>query len=169
MRLRAGRRAAVVGLAAVLAAAASAACAERSDRVDGDDLVGGAERDRAATTAPPGPDDGLAAEAVGAAGVGDPYFPDAGNGGYDVARYVLDLAWTPGSDGSGRIEGTTRVEATATQPLARFHLDLAGLDVAEVTVDGEPATVAREGERELVITPATPIDDGRSEEHTSEL
>lgn len=31
----------------------------------------------------------------GAAGGGDPYFPYAGNGGYDVLHYDLDLRYTP--------------------------------------------------------------------------
>ena len=31
----------------------------------------------------------------GAAGVGDPYFPLAGNGGIDVVHYSLDLDYTP--------------------------------------------------------------------------
>ncbi len=31
----------------------------------------------------------------GSAGVGDPYFPKSGNGGYDVTHYDLTLAYTP--------------------------------------------------------------------------
>jgi aminopeptidase N len=97
----------------------------------------------------------------GAAGVGDPYFPDLGNGGYDVDHYVLDIGWAPGASGSrGAIEATATVEATATQRLSRFDLDLAGLDVSRVTVDGHPARTARRGERELVVTPAEPIESG---------
>ena len=30
----------------------------------------------------------------GASGVGDPFFPNAGNGGYDVSRYRLDLDYS---------------------------------------------------------------------------
>jgi aminopeptidase N len=100
--------------------------------------------------------------AAGADGAGDPYFPELGNGGYDVDRYVLDIAWTPSDSGPGRIDGTTTVEATATHPLSRFDLDLAGLDVSRVTVDGHRAEVARRGERELVVTPEEPIESGTS-------
>jgi hypothetical protein len=35
---------------------------------------------------------------AGASGVGDPYFPFDGNGGYDVGRYVLDVAYDPPTD-----------------------------------------------------------------------
>ena len=36
--------------------------------------------------------------APGAAGIGDPYFPLDGNGGYDVAGYDLDLRYAPATD-----------------------------------------------------------------------
>ncbi len=29
----------------------------------------------------------------GAPGIGDPYFPDAGSGGYDVVRYQIFVNW----------------------------------------------------------------------------
>ena len=32
---------------------------------------------------------------AGASGAGDPYFPFAGNGEYDVRHYDLDLTYTP--------------------------------------------------------------------------
>jgi aminopeptidase N len=139
MRVRAG-----VGALAVTALLV-AACSDDDDGSASDEQSG-ADAESTTTTGP--------AEA-GAAGAGDPYYPDVGNGGYDVDRYVLDITWAPGED---EIDGTTRVEATANERLASFNLDLVGLDVADVTVDGEPAEVAREGERELVVTPATPIE-----------
>ncbi|MEO7429126.1 MAG: M1 family metallopeptidase [Acidimicrobiales bacterium] len=94
----------------------------------------------------------------GADGVGDPYFPLVGNGGYDVAHYTLALTWHPDT---GSIDGVTTIEATATQDLSRFDLDLSGLEVASVTVDGAPAAVQR-ADRELQITPPTTIASGRS-------
>jgi hypothetical protein len=36
--------------------------------------------------------------APGAPGLGDPFYPNAGNGGYDVAHYSLALAYEPSSD-----------------------------------------------------------------------
>ena len=86
----------------------------------------------------------------GAAGVGDTYFPDLGNGGYDVGHYTLDLTWLADE---GVLNGVTTIEATATQDLSQFDLDLLGMDVRSITVDGRPAAFEREA-RELVITPA---------------
>ena len=93
---------------------------------------------------------------AGRPGVGDRLFPDAGNGGYDVTHYGLDLSYDPGS---GRLRGTAVISATATQRLTRFNLDLAGLHVDRVTVGGRAAQARREG-TELVVRPAAPI--GRS-------
>ncbi|WP_329521924.1 M1 family metallopeptidase [Spirillospora sp. NBC_01491] len=86
----------------------------------------------------------------GAPGLGDPYFPDLGNGGYDVGHYYLKTAYDPGTD---RLTGTTTITATATQNLSRFNLDLYKMNVRSVRVNGHPAPFARTGERELEITP----------------
>jgi aminopeptidase N len=91
--------------------------------------------------------------AVGAPGAGDPYFPDAGNGGYDVAHYGLDLSYDPATK---RLAGTAAIVATATQQLARFDLDLRALAVRGVSVNGRPARYGRSGQ-ELVVTPAQPL------------
>ncbi len=93
---------------------------------------------------------------VGLAGIGDPYFPTYGNSGYDVERYQLRVKFDPAT---GRLDGTTTVRAKATQPLDQFHLDLYGLTVSDVTVDGRTAKAARDHD-ELVITPAAPIASG---------
>jgi len=94
--------------------------------------------------------------APGAVGVGDPYFPHLGNGGYDVEHYTLDLTWRADD---AVLDGVVTIDADATQSLSRFDLDLAGMDVRSVTVDGETAATARV-ERELVITPAAAIAEG---------
>ena len=44
----------------------------------------------------------------GAAGVGDPYFPTYGNGGYDVDSYDLDIAYDPATD---RLDGEASIRA----------------------------------------------------------
>lgn len=98
----------------------------------------------------------LAGSPAGAPGVGDRLFPQAGNGGYDVARYALSLSYDPGS---GELSGTAQITATATAALGRFDLDLAGLTVGRVTVDGKSATTARSG-TELVVRPAEPLTRG---------
>lgn len=94
----------------------------------------------------------------GASGLDDPYFPEAGNGGYDVRHYSLDLDYDPASR---RLSGTATVTARATQDLSAFDLDLHGLSVDEVTVEGERAGWSRE-DRELIVTPPAPLHDGET-------
>src|SRR3954470_14254401 len=86
----------------------------------------------------------------GAAGAGDPYFPKMGNGGDDVGHYGITLAYDPATKA---ITATTKITATATKNLSRFNLDLHGLTVTALTVNGKPATFVRTGYQELVITP----------------
>lgn len=98
---------------------------------------------------------------AGSAGVGDPFFPLAGNGGYDVSAYDLDLAYAPGS---GRLRAKAAVSAEEDGnglDLTRFNLDYRGPRVLSVRVGGEHARFRRDGP-ELVITPPDPIGDGSS-------
>src|ERR1700749_3496371 len=94
---------------------------------------------------------GPAAEAAtcvnGACDIGETYYPGLGNGGYDVSHYDLNLSYTPSTH---LLIGTATIPAAATQNLCRFDLDLRGLNVASVTVNGHPATYSRDG-RELII------------------
>ncbi|MFE6827131.1 M1 family metallopeptidase [Streptomyces sp. NPDC057690] len=99
-----------------------------------------------------------ARDVSGAPGVGDPYFPQAGNGGYDVSHYGLTLAYTP--DGN-RLTGTAVVTARATEDLAAFDLDLAGMKVEEVTVGGATAGFRRDGQ-ELIVRPPGALSDGET-------
>ncbi|GIH19317.1 M1 family metallopeptidase [Rugosimonospora africana] len=87
--------------------------------------------------------------APGASGAGDPYFPQDGNGGYDVGHYDLAVGYDPAS---GVLTGHATVDAVATQSLSAFDLDLTGLTVSGVTVNGRAAAWTRDG-GELVITP----------------
>lgn len=87
----------------------------------------------------------------GAPGAGDPYFPDMGNGGYDVSHYDIRLAFSPETEA---IDATTTILATATQDLSRFDLDFRGpLKISRLSVNGLDATFTRSGAQELVITP----------------
>jgi aminopeptidase N len=97
-----------------------------------------------------------AAFSPGAPGAGDPFFPLAGNGGYDVRNYDLRLDFDPANNA---IDARAAISATATQDLSRFDLDLSGLHVQRVTVAGSPAAFKRSGQ-ELVITPAAGIHSG---------
>lgn len=107
------------------------------------------------TTQPPATATDLPRAIEGETGLGDPYFPGAGNGGYDVESYDVEL--TVAIDGPDRIDATARVVATATADLQSFTLDLVGLDVH--SVDGDDATASRVG-REMRVRPATPIRSG---------
>jgi aminopeptidase N len=100
-----------------------------------------------------------AAYSPGSAGSGDPYFPNAGNGGYDVSHYELELEFERASN---FLEGETEIKARATQSLSRFNLDLRPfMEVSRVEVDGRRARFARRGEHELVIAPRKGIKRGR--------
>ena len=85
----------------------------------------------------------------GAPGAGDPYFPLAGNGGYDVKHYLLDLDYDPATD---VLSGTATITAAATQNLSKFNLDLDGLTVRSIKVNGRSAQWSRDG-GELTVTP----------------
>jgi aminopeptidase N len=86
---------------------------------------------------------------IGSPGIGDRFFPLAGNGGYRVSHYDLQLAWNPSTNVLG---GTAHIDATTTQMLRQFDLDLRGFDIAHVGVNGNGASFTRDGQ-ELVITP----------------
>ncbi len=83
-------------------------------------------------------------------GIGDPYFPGLGNPGYDVEHYLVDLVVDPVAN---TLAGEVVITAAATDDLDRFHLDLVGLTVDAVTVDGGDAGFTRE-DAELIIDPA---------------
>ncbi|MER6631148.1 M1 family metallopeptidase [Streptomyces sp. NPDC000987] len=97
--------------------------------------------------------------APGGSGVRDPYYPKAGNGGYDVTHYALDLAYEPGP--RPRLTGTATLTARAARDLSAFDLDLKGLDVHGVTVEGRPARFSRAGQ-ELTVRPHDALDAHRT-------
>lgn len=92
----------------------------------------------------------------GAAGIGDPYYPELGNGGYDALHYTLELDVDMAEN---LISGTVTMEAQATQPLSAFNLDFQGFTVNAVSVDHVPAEFQRGG-HELTITPNMPLAEG---------
>ncbi|MEU6775601.1 M1 family metallopeptidase [Streptomyces sp. NPDC046759] len=94
----------------------------------------------------------------GGSGVRDPYFPKAGNGGYDVGHYDLTLDYTPATR---RLTGTAVITARATQNLSAFDLDLAGLQVDAVAVEGRKARFNRAGQ-ELTVRPHDDLSRGET-------
>ncbi|UJW31978.1 M1 family metallopeptidase [Saccharothrix sp. AJ9571] len=97
--------------------------------------------------------------APGAPGLGDPIYPRAGNGGYDVQHYDIALRYQPATD---ELTGQTTLHAVATQDLSQFNLDFA-LKVTSVWVGGEPASfrVDTADKTELIVTPGAPVAKGR--------
>jgi aminopeptidase N len=96
---------------------------------------------------------------AGAPGAGDPFFPNAGNGGYQVRHYGLAIEYEP-ADHS--LSGRAAIFARATQNLKSFNLDLRPfLEVSRVTVNGRRASYTREGDHELVIQPRPKLRPGR--------
>ncbi len=89
-----------------------------------------------------------AAAAPGAPGIGDPYYPNSGNGGYDVSHYDIRLNYQPSND---TLSGTTTILAKATQDLSKFNLDFL-LEVKSVRVDNRVASFTQQG-GELVVDP----------------
>jgi aminopeptidase N len=100
-----------------------------------------------ASPAVAGPPAGVAGSTSG----GDPYFPAAGNRGYQVRHYSLGLRYVPTTrslTARAQISATTKDKA-----LRSFSLDLRELTVSAVRVDGRPARdVQQDGE--LIVTPA---------------
>jgi aminopeptidase N len=95
------------------------------------------------------------ADAAGTGGEssGDSLFPTIGNTGYRVSHYDIRLGYRPAT---GRIRATTRIVARASEALSRYSLDLEGLHVRSVRVDGRRATFRRHDDK-LVVTPAVPV------------
>ena len=92
----------------------------------------------------------------GTSGVGDPYFPKDGNGGYNVGHYDLDLRYRPASD---KLSGRATISATSNKRLSRLNLDLVGLKVHRIKVNGKKAAWSRNG-HELRVKPPKVIGKG---------
>ncbi|TDB88578.1 hypothetical protein E1264_11090, partial [Actinomadura sp. KC216] len=132
------------GLAALAVAGSLTTSCQLAPFEDGDDETG----------PPPVP---AATGPAGPATAGDQYVPGNGNGGYDVQHYALKLKVTP--NGPRQLDGTATITAVATERLARFNLDLTGLEVSSITVNGAPARQQRDAS-ELEVTPAKPLEKG---------
>lgn len=98
-----------------------------------------------------------AESSAGSRGIGDPYYADYGNGGYDVDHYDIAVSYRPRRD---RLAGTTRIRAHATQELSRFDLDFV-LPVSSVRVNDRPASFTQD-EHELVVTPRSTLRAGQA-------
>jgi len=110
------------------------------------------ESEEALPQAPPAPADPPTEFRLGSKGIGDPYFPNLGNGGYDVQRYLIELQWYPETK---TLSGSTTIEAETTENLSSFNIDLnPNMRVSEVTVNGDEAGFIREG-TEITVEPVS--------------
>jgi aminopeptidase N len=103
-----------------------------------------------------GPVDAELAKLGPQSGLGDEYFPLAGNQGYDVQHYDITLDFDPAV---GDLSGTTVVEVKALADLDEFDLDLRGLEVQGVQVDGVAADYQRI-DQELIVDPPKTVSAG---------
>jgi aminopeptidase N len=100
---------------------------------------------------------GLSATAnAGAAGVSEPFFPRAGNPGINVVHYGVSFSFDPRR---GTIRANETVTLKATRRLRRFSLDLQGLQVTSLEMDGGLPSFSR-GRGKLLIRPPEAIPAG---------
>ena len=92
------------------------------------------------------------------AGIGDPYYAQLGNAGYDVSHYTIALSIDPITNA---ISGTTTVEAKATQPLNSLNLDFQGLTIDTLQVNAAPATFSVQ-DHELTFVPPQALANGHA-------
>ena len=97
------------------------------------------------------------AAVAGASGIGDTYYPQLGNGGYDVQKYTLVLDVDPIPNA---VTGDAIIAARAIDRLSAFNLDFQGLTVDAVRVNGAEAAYTRQ-DQELTITPKQALPAGR--------
>ncbi|HSS68785.1 MAG TPA: M1 family peptidase, partial [Nocardioidaceae bacterium] len=81
-------------------------------------------------------------------GIGDSYFPNAGNPGYDVRHYAVRVRYRPGT---GLLTGDTRIRVMPNHRLTRISLDLV-LHATGVTVNGV-RTLFSQTAHELIVRP----------------
>lgn len=80
--------------------------------------------------------------------IGDPYIPELGNLGYDVAHYTLRFELDPAVR---FIRGeATLIAKSEMDGLSQLSLDFIGFTITALTVDGMPASYSREA-RKLII------------------
>ena len=87
----------------------------------------------------------------------DPYTPHSGDRRWSATHYELRIDYRVATN---RFDGTATVTATANTALDRVVLDLHGMSVDRVDVDGVRAKKTSSGIHKLTVTPPAPIDAG---------
>ena len=99
---------------------------------------------------------GVQAQSAGTPGLGDPYYPGLGNGGYDVQHYTIDI----NVDVTGNhFSAVATIDATATQDLSAFNLDFNGVAVDSASVNDASAKTSLV-DSELTVTPTQFLPNG---------
>lgn len=88
----------------------------------------------------------------------DEFFPTFGNSGYDVRTYDVALDVDPVKN---TLSAVARIDLVAERPLGAFAMDLAGLTVSRVTIDGVAAAFSQADDK-LRITAPFPIRRGNA-------
>jgi aminopeptidase N len=83
----------------------------------------------------------------------DSLFPEVGSSRYNVKHYAISLTYQT----SGTIKAKTTLTAKAKKPLRSFSLDLEGLTVDKVRVNGHAADFSRR-DNKLIIKPSKAVD-----------
>lgn len=86
----------------------------------------------------------------GAEGIGDPYFSDLGNGGYDAQHY--DLALDVDMD-ANTIVAVAAIDLKVTEQLTSLNLELSGMTVDSISVTGQDALFERHGDELTIYLP----------------
>jgi aminopeptidase N len=83
----------------------------------------------------------------------EPFFPRAGNRGYDALEYQVRLRYEPRG---GRIVASAKIVIAATERRRRFSFDFFGPSVSEVLFDGEVVRFRRRPGK-LWVFPENPV------------
>jgi len=89
-----------------------------------------------------------------APGIGDTYYPNMGNGGYDAQHYLIALDVDPKAN---ELKGSVTMEANALENLGSFNLDFHALTIESVIVNDRAAKFTGRAD-ELTITPSKPLE-----------
>lgn len=98
----------------------------------------------------------IAAPAAAEKPADEPFFPQAGNRGYDASYYEVDLRY---DSQSGGVKAETTMYALPSQRLSRFSLDFSGPQVTEVRVNGRRAGFSRK-DGKLTVVPKSALPAG---------
>lgn len=94
----------------------------------------------------------------GGASAGDPYYPAVGDTGYDALHYDIALRYRPSTR---KLTAVTTIRLRPLVALKSLALDLRGLHVSAVTVDGRPARFHQSSDK-LRVRPTRALGRGRT-------